>query len=232
LLEGLYMNQFPLLAEYIEGMCLITTTDGCDFMIGKTPVTVGMWKEFCEATCVQLPEEPWWGWIDDHPMVNVSCNDVLDESGYCQWAMKMTNLTLSLPYDNQWMYVAKGGQKSNRYPWGSEFDPSKLWYSQAAYRSAKQTASVNRTDNIYQNSYGVKDLVGNCNEWCLTLMRLPNGTQFPFGREDYRVVKGGSWANYKEESFKCSKRFIYISDDRKNTVGFRIVSPVDTAHRI
>jgi len=227
LLEGLYMNHFPLLERYIESMCLITTADGCDFMIGKTPVTVGMWKEFCRATLTQMPEEPWWGWIDNHPMVNVSWNEVMTEHGYCQWAMNVTGATLSLPYDSQWKYVAKSGQKTIKYPWGNEFDPSKLWYSHEYYRSAKQTAPVERTNNIYQNPYGVTDLVGNCSEWCITLMKLPNGTRFPFGFEDYRIAIGGSWAHHNESHFERSKRFIYSSDDRKNTVGFRIVSPID-----
>lgn len=214
---------------YIESMCFIPSPDS-DFKIGKTPVTVRMWREFCRATWTKMPEEPWWGWIDDHPMVNVSWNEVMTEYGYCQWAMEVTGMTLSLPYDTQWIYVAKGGQKSNRYPWGSEFDPSKLWYSQEKYRSATQTAPVDRTNNIYQNSYGVTDLVGNCSEWCLTLMRLPNGTQFPYTYEDCRIALGGSWAHNVESVLRSTKRFIYSADDRKNTVGFRIVSPIDSSH--
>lgn len=42
------------------------------FRMGATPVTVATWKEYCAATTTALPTAPEWGFLDDHPVVNVS----------------------------------------------------------------------------------------------------------------------------------------------------------------
>jgi formylglycine-generating enzyme required for sulfatase activity len=216
------MNSYPLLMKYIESMCPITK-ESYEFRIGKTPVTVGIWKEFCRATRTDMPEEPWWGWVDDHPVVNVSWNEVMTEYGFFQWVNTVSGFNYTLPLDTEWEFVARSGQRW-AYPWGGEFDRSKLWCSNDKRGDAKQTASVNRTSNIYENSYGVIDLSGNCKEWCITRMPLPNGTRFPYTRDDCRITKGGSWVNNREHNFTVKSRTIYDADTRSNEVGFRIIS--------
>lgn len=216
------MNNYPFLMAYIESMCFIQSPD-TDFRIGKTPVTVAMWKEFCRATSVKMPEEPWWGWVDDHPMVNVSWNEVMTEYGFCQWVNSVSGSKYTLPLDTEWEFVAGNGQNS-KYPWGDEFDSSKLWCSKGQRGDAKKTTSVNRVSNIYENSYGVTDLSGNCREWCTTLMKMPNATRFPYTRDDCRIAKGGSWVEKNERHFKVISMTIYDADTRSNEVGFRIIS--------
>jgi formylglycine-generating enzyme required for sulfatase activity len=41
------------------------------FRLGEAPVTVALWKEYCKATTVDMPAAPAWGWLDDHPVVNI-----------------------------------------------------------------------------------------------------------------------------------------------------------------
>lgn len=216
------MNNYPFLMAYIESMCFIPSPD-YDFKIGKTPVTVRMWKEFCKATWTDMPDAPWWGWIDDHPMVNVSWNEVMTEYGFCQWVNSVSGSKYTLPLDTDWKFVARSGQRQP-YPWGGEFDRSKLWCSSSERGDAKQTASVDRANNIYENSYGVTDLSGNCKEWCITLMKMPNGTRFPYTYDDCRIALGGSWANKNDHNFKAGLKTIYDADTRSNEVGFRISS--------
>jgi formylglycine-generating enzyme required for sulfatase activity len=216
------MNHYPLLMKYIDSMCVITK-ESSEFRIGKTPVTVGLWKEFCRATWTAMPDAPWWDWIDDHPMVNVSWNEVMTEYGFCRWVNSVSGSNYTLPLDTDWKFVARSGQRQP-YPWGREFDRSKLWCSSNEHGDAKQTASVDRANNIYENSYGVTDLSGNCKEWCITLMKMPNGTRFPYTYDDCRIALGGSWANKNDDTFKAGSQTIYDADTRSNQVGFRISS--------
>ena len=48
------------------------------FRMGTTPVTVGMWREYTAANRkLRMPAAPEWGWLDDHPMVNVNWLDIV-----------------------------------------------------------------------------------------------------------------------------------------------------------
>ncbi|MFM7323244.1 MAG: formylglycine-generating enzyme family protein, partial [Armatimonadota bacterium] len=102
------------------------------FRMGATPVTVGMWKEYCSATGTSMPSTPAWGWLDDHPVVNVSWADIMGsdgKGGYCAWASEVAGFRLTLPTEAQWEYGARGGKEGLKYPWGNDFDGSKLWCS-------------------------------------------------------------------------------------------------------
>jgi formylglycine-generating enzyme required for sulfatase activity len=137
------------------------------FRMGATPVTVAVWKEYCAATGATLPSAPTWGLLDNHPVVNVSWNDIMGsdgKSGYCAWASRVAGVSLILPSEAQWEYSAKDG-KDSKYPWGNEFDVSKVWGSNRMIRSG--TADVCRTNNVFDNKFGVIDLCSNVWEWCL-----------------------------------------------------------------
>jgi formylglycine-generating enzyme required for sulfatase activity len=48
------------------------------FWMGKYEVTVGQYRAYCTATGRSMPTStPSWGWIDSHPMVNVSWHDAV-----------------------------------------------------------------------------------------------------------------------------------------------------------
>lgn len=142
--------------------------DVSSFLLGATPITVGMWREYLrDNTSLSMPEPPKWGWNDSHPIVNVSWNDIMGirgNGGYCAWASRITGVRLSLPSEAQFEYVAKGG-KDNKYPWGNEYDDSKVWSS--VKRKRNSTAPVDRRTNVFVDKYGVSDLHGNVYQWCL-----------------------------------------------------------------
>jgi formylglycine-generating enzyme required for sulfatase activity len=184
-----WQDRFPQLASYLSAMRSIPSgefTMGSDkgeddekpahpvrlsgFRMGSTPATVGMWQEYCSSTGAAMPDSPDWGWLSDHPMVNVSWNDIAGSDGtggFCAWASKVSGVRLTLPTESQWEYGALGGLDGKEYPWGDGFDASKLWCSSKDWGDAGRTAPVARTSRIHRNGYGLTDMAGNVWEWCL-----------------------------------------------------------------
>jgi len=195
------------------------------FRMGATPVTWGMWKEYRQSLAVpgneiQLPVDPGWGYPDDHPVVDVSWEDIMDPGGFCEWASKTAGIKLTLPTDAQWEYAARGGKDGLEYPWGNTFDKSRLW----CY--AEKTAAVDRSNRIYLNGYGLSDMVGNVWQWCADYY---NDDYRPAGKDPVdtrksaaRCVRGGSWGYNYPVVFRCAIRFWINPGSRYIVNGFRL----------
>ena len=78
------------------------------YWICKYEVTVAQYRKFCTATSRPMPDPPSWGWIDSHPMVNVTWADA---AAYCAWAGGR------LPSEAEWEKAARGTD-ARLYPWG------------------------------------------------------------------------------------------------------------------
>lgn len=195
------------------------------FRMGATPVTWGVWKEYCKAKSVRMPREPDWGYWDDHPVVDVSWEEIMNPGGFGKWASGVAGFELTLPTDAQWEYAARGGKDGLEYPWGDDFDESKLWCS-ASVGDADKTAAVDRTDRIYRNGYGLTDMVGNVWQWCADYY---NDDYRPAGMDpvdtqesSFRCVRGGSWINDFPDNFRCADRLWDGPDIGGLNIGFRL----------
>ena len=225
--EGFFKDEVPA-----------QSVDVSSFRLGATPVTVGMWREYVRADpSLSMPDAPEWGWIDNHPMVNVSWNDIMGRDGmggYCRWASKVSGVRLRLPSEAMFEYAAKGG-RDDKYPWGNTFDRSKLWCFKAVGDAGKTTASVDRTDHIYRNAYGLTDISGNVVQWCFDFygpyssqkrdhLGYPIVVANPEGAATgrFRCVRGGSWDYIDPHYFRCANRLRYDPDVRDGLDGFRI----------
>jgi sulfatase modifying factor 1 len=211
------------------------TVDISPFRMGATPVTVGMWREYVRAnSSLSMPEPPEWGWKDSHPMVNVSWNDIMGEDGkggYCAWAARVSGVRLLPPTEAQWEFAAKGG-KDPKFPWGNEYDDSKVWSSVNKSRSG--TAAVDRSNNVFVNKFGVSDLCGNVWEWCLdgyqpyikSFDRLGyvSVSKDPIGNGQDKCTRGGFWSNGWPTYFWCALRNKASPDSRYTAFGFRLVA--------
>lgn len=190
------------------------------FRMGATPVTVAMWREYCTDTGREMPRidsasegtthldgRPEWGWIDDHPMVNVSYLDICGRygsKGYLDWASRKCGFRLTLPTRLQVEYVARAGGLPVRFPWGSTMDPGRVWFSSEPYE-VKRTAPVVRRERIHVNPYGISDLAGNVAQWTAEA-----------------AIHGGGWRD-GEPKFVCGN-VIYIDKDfvGRDDLGFRL----------
>jgi formylglycine-generating enzyme required for sulfatase activity len=242
------LTDYPALKAYVESLRTIsagTFQMGSDsgnssekpvhtvtlsaFRMGVAPVTVSVWKEYCAATGTKLPEAPSWGLLVDHPVVNVSWNDIVGsdgKGGFCAWASDLSGFQLTLPTESQFEYAARGGVHGQSFPWGNDYDDSKVWSS--VIYSRNKTAPGNRALNIYRNAFGLSDMAGNIWHWCIdfygsyepsaqtdAISRCSNSEKFP-------CLRGGSWGYGNPDFFRCAKRFRLDPESRFSYIGFRL----------
>jgi len=188
------------------------------FRLGRTPVTVAMWKEYCQATGKSMPAAPYWGWIDDHPIINISWDEAM---AYCIWA------GLRLPTEAQWEYAAKSGQNVE-YPWGNVFNGDLLVNKSNALG---HTPPVIRHDRVFVNPFGILDMAGSVRQWCSdyfgpytqNAQRDPSGSASSGVVVDRHVLRGGSFDVYTPEFSRTANRTGGVASQSK--FGFRCASP-------
>ena len=188
------------------------------YWIYRYPVTVAQFSACCLATGWTMPNPPEWGWQDNHPMVNVSWNDV---THYANWAQVV------IPTEAQWEKAARGVD-GRFWPWGNE------WATERCVNStnSKTTQPVGLyPENV--SPFGVHDMAGNAWNWCLS---VAPGTydaapvRTPQRRTPYasgHVLRGGSFQCAYEAYLRCAYRCFECDSQRghatyrRPSTGFR-----------
>ncbi|MEZ7509826.1 SUMF1/EgtB/PvdO family nonheme iron enzyme [Cloacibacterium sp. Arc13] len=189
-----------------------------DFSMSRYEVTVGEYKTFCTATNRAMPEAPYWGWNDQHPIVNVSYNDAI---AYCQWLSKTLGVTYRLPTEAEWEFAANGGTQSKGYTYAGSNDINQVaWY----YKNANyQMQAVGQKK---PNELGLFDMTGNAWEWCSDWY-VGTTVAGKITEGSHRVLKGGSSMSFETNStniqrnYRATNRAIY-------SAGFRLVTTAKT----
>ena len=206
------------------------------FYIDKYEITVGEYKQFIKKTGHDAPD---WDAIakysptDEHPITNVTWYDAV---AYAEWAGKR------LPTEAEWEKAARGGLVGKKYSWG-DTTPNGT------------QANLNGTEDGYEftapvgsfpaNGYGLHDMAGNVQEWCLDAYQVTfyenSPKDNPIAGEVYmtdgtlsanimisRVLRGGSYLNMSNKSGRVAGRsgseFAAIGT---NLTGFRCVKPIN-----
>ncbi len=185
------------------------------FYIDRYEVTVAKYKAFCNATGREMPKEPAWGWIDEHPIVNVSWNDAAD---YAIWMGKR------LPTEAEWEFAARGGNLTKTYKYSGGNDPNSV----ATY-NLNSKGQPSKVGSRNPNELGIYDMSGNIWEWCqdwyspnyyLTSTRdNPQGTKS--GRSP--TLRGGSWHDSANELRISKRSYNPLPSYKYFNIGFRCV---------
>ncbi len=156
------------------------------FEIGKYEVTQELWEAVMGQNpsrfkdCLQCPVE------------SVSWEDV---QAFVRKLNERTGEQYRLPTEAEWEYAARGGQQSRGYRYaGSDNLSAVAWYN------ASKTHSVGQKQpnelGLYDMSGNVWELVQDC--WNDDYQDAPrDGQAWESGNCNYRVLRGGSWHNYK-----------------------------------
>ena len=159
-----------------------------DYCIGETEVTQALWQAVMGSNPSYFPGS-------NNPVDQVSYDD-------CITFINKLNSLLSgqlpsgrkfrLPTEAEWEFAARGGNRSQGYPYSGGNDPDCVaWYGD---NSNTQTHPVKQKQ---ANELGLYDMSGNVWEWCYdwygsyssSSQTNPKGPSFGSGR----VQRGGSW---------------------------------------
>ena len=188
------------------------------FKLAKTETTVAQWRMFCNSTGRKMPEAPSWGWIDDHPIVNINWHEAMD---YCKWLSDKTGDNYRLPTEAEWQYAAEDRSGFKKFS-GSD----KIW--EVAWYNDGKTNSTHSVGQKQPNSRGIFDMSGNVWEFCVDWYGDIPGVagSNPTGPSGgtYKVIKGGSW-NTNDRFCSYITRDYVLPTDFKNDGGFRVALP-------
>ena len=179
------------------------------FRIDLMPVTNAAYAEFVAdggAPAPAMDEATWkaqgfvqiWpdeivrhAWVDglpprereDHPVVLVSWDDA---AAYCAWRGQVVGHPRRLPSAHEFEKAARGDD-GRFYPWGIDFESTKL---NSAIGGTRDTVPVGSYPEA-ASPYGVLDTAGNVFQWTATPWP-PGGTV----RDQKMTVRGSAWDDF------------------------------------
>ncbi|MCA9952887.1 MAG: SUMF1/EgtB/PvdO family nonheme iron enzyme [Anaerolineales bacterium] len=173
--------------------------------------------------------------LPNQPVVGISWYEAV---AYANWLAATTNKAYRLPMEAEWERAARHTD-GRTYPWGNEWQDG---FANSKEAGLKRTVPV----GIFPGGTavcGAMDMSGNVREWCQTRWRDENRQEYPpiwqdDGRENlagddsiYRVLKGGSYHDNKDNWPRCAFRLRLSPNLRHDYIGFRIVVSPFTSGR-
>ncbi len=190
-----------------------------DFEIGKTEITVIQWREYVTTAQLKMPDPPGWGWIDDHPVINVTWEEA---TAYCKWLSTKTGKNFRLPTEAEWEYAARGGAMSKNFVYSGGDNIGEVgWFRDNA------SGKTNPVAQKKANELGLFDMSGNAWEWCSDFLDeyTAAAVNSPTGAAEgtFKIRRGGSWDDLPRRS-RITYRMGNSPRRSYHSLGFRIVS--------
>ena len=194
------------------------------FSMDKTEVTNAEYAKFVAATGHTAPKH----WSNNQPVAGsenrpVSYVSMSDANAFAAWRSKRDGVTYRLPTEAEWEYAARNGEKSDLYPWGSQWDESKAVMAVATSEPADVGSKPSG-----KNDWGVLDLIGNVWEWTSDEVSVYPGSPTILNKKPGKriMIRGGS-ANESPSKLTITSAFrvdVDVEQKEKN-LGFRLVKP-------
>lgn len=192
------------------------------FNISQSEVTVAQYRYYCNETGVGMPKKPSWGWQDNHPMVNVSWRDAMD---YAEWLSGKLDQKVRLPYEAEWEFAARGGNKSKGYKYSGSNNLTDVSWHDGNSKNKANDVAVKKA-----NELGLYDMSGNAFEWCMDkyesdyYANSPKDNPKGAAEGHTRVVRGGGWnlgSKFNSVAYRYGSRF---TGELYEYFGFRVVA--------
>jgi formylglycine-generating enzyme required for sulfatase activity len=206
-----------------------------DFYIGKYEVTNGEFVVFLNEKGNQYEDHALWikpegKWRNLKCRIYEKDSAFFVEKGYEQYPVNFVNWYGAneyckwkggrLPTEAEWEYAAIGGKDAKRgIPLPVE---EKAWYS------VNSNNKIHKVGTKKPNVLGIYDMQGSLWEWCADWYDAKyyelSDRKNPLNKmkSDYRVIRGGSWAN--DEKMLCiTNRNAIKPKINKINLGFRVV---------
>jgi formylglycine-generating enzyme required for sulfatase activity len=192
------------------------------FWIDKTEVTNAMYARCVQAGQCSAPRsnqshthESYFGnpGFDDYPVIYVSWEDARN---YCSWVGGR------LPTEAEWEKAARGTD-GRPFPWGDR-DPS-TGIGLLNYFGQDTTEVGSFPEGA--SPYGALDMAGNVSEWVADWLspeyynNPPSSNPLGPDAGEYRVWRGGSWANTSTDLIRTYGRTGNLPTDASGGIGFR-----------
>ena len=194
------------------------------FAMDKTEVTNAEYGKFVAESGHTAPKH----WSNNQPVTGTESRPVTyvsmtDANAFATWRSKRDGVIYRLPTEAEWEFAARNGEKSELYPWGSQWDESKAVMAVAS----SEPSSVGSKPSG-KNDWGVVDLIGNVWEWTSDEVSVYPGSPTILNKKPGKrvMIRGGS-AN--ESPFKLTITSAFRVDvdleQKEKNLGFRLVRP-------
>ncbi len=174
---------------------------------------------------------------DDEAVTHVNWSEAV---AFTKWLSKKENRPYRLPTEAEWEYAARAGTTTlfhtgdqlpaGHHKWITDEGTRKLYYAKTGMPdeyTARQDALNLRVGVTTPNAWGLFDMHGNVEEWCLDWYGpYEPGRQInPVGRRDgdFRVTRGGSHTALTR-LLRSANRSGRLPDTRTHQLGFRVVA--------
>lgn len=197
-----------------------------EFWISRYPITREAYRLFLLANLQYSPPYGWEGLdfppgTENHPVTGVSWIYCI---AYCRWLAEKTGYPYILPSEAEWEKAAHG-DKEQKYPWGSLWDPNRCNNSEAGIN---HTTDITAYSPHGDSPYGCGDMAGNVWEWTRSIF-----LDYPYntldGREQLQLavkseiaVRGGAFNSTSRQVRSTCRDRAYPSYGNR-AYGFRVV---------
>jgi formylglycine-generating enzyme required for sulfatase activity len=218
--EGRYSDESPQHEVTIE-----------PFFMGKYQVTQEQWRFVAQLPQVnrELEQDPSYFKGDNRPVEQVSWEDAVE---FCDRLSQYTGRTYRLPSEAEWEYACRAGTKTP-FHFGDNITTDLVNYDGTyPYKSAPKGKYREQTTDVGTfppNAFGLYDMHGNLDEWCLddwheNYIDAPtDGSAWNSqSGSNTKLLRGGSWL-YDAGFCRSAFRDRNLRGIRGNFYGFRVV---------